>query len=69
MQQGKEPLRSFSDLLQFMKKTKDEPSSEPSVAPKLIDSQTAQESQPSVSVEPVSESKAMDQGDSTAPPA
>lgn len=25
MQQGKEPLRSFSDLLQFMKQTKDEP--------------------------------------------
>ena len=35
MQTGKEPLRSFSDLLQFMKKERDEPIVEKVVAPKV----------------------------------
>jgi transcriptional accessory protein Tex/SPT6 len=35
MQQGKEPLRSFSDLLQFMKVSRDEPAVEQVAAPKV----------------------------------
>jgi len=32
MQTGKEPLRSFSDLLQFMKKDRDEPVAAPKLS-------------------------------------
>jgi len=35
MQTGKEPLRSFSDLLQFMKKERDEPVVEKVAAQKV----------------------------------
>jgi len=70
MQQGKEPLRSFSDLLQFMKKPKEEPSVEQTVAPKSSGSVDTESVAPSASVESASESvRSSDQGDASAPPA
>ncbi|MEQ1829796.1 MAG: S1 RNA-binding domain-containing protein, partial [Pirellula sp.] len=69
MQQGKEPLRSFSDLLQFMKKTRDEPISESSDAPKPNDS-VENHAASTTTLESVADSSSQnDQGDTTPPPA
>ena len=56
MQTGKEPLRSFSDLLQFMKKEKEEPVVVRQDVEKVVpQKQEATESTPT-SAEPSSES-------------
>jgi len=73
MQQGKEPLRSFSDLLQFIKKPKDEVVAEqvvvtPTVVQEVVRDEPASEPTSSVS-ESLSASPSVDQGDGSAPTA
>ena len=73
MQQGKEPLRSFSDLLQFIKKPKDEVATEqvvvtPPVVQEVVREEPANQPASSVS-ESTAASPAVDQGDGSAPTA
>lgn len=73
MQQGKEPLRSFSDLLQFIKKPKDDVVTEqvvvtPPVVQEVVREEPANEPTSSVS-ESLSASPSVDQGDGSAPTA
>jgi hypothetical protein len=73
MQQGKEPLRSFSDLLQFIKKPKDEVATEqtvvtPPVVQEVVREEPANEATSSVS-ESTAASPSVDQGDGSAPTA
>jgi hypothetical protein len=73
MQQGKEPLRSFSDLLQFIKKPKDEVVTEqvvvtPPVVQEVVREEPANEPASSVSESPAA-SPSVDQGDGSAPTA
>lgn len=73
MQQGKEPLRSFSDLLQFIKKPKDEVVAEPvvvtpAVVQEVVREEPAKEPASSVSESPAA-SPSVDQGDGSAPTA
>jgi transcriptional accessory protein Tex/SPT6 len=70
MQQGKEPLRSFSDLMQFMKKTRDEPSVENNLSPKSVEYVPSEPSVPASQVERVAETEMpVEQGESTPPQA
>jgi protein Tex len=65
MQQGKEPLRSFSDLLQFMKAPKEEPSIEQPSAPKSSSGDT-----PVVEAsQSTSDANRVQESDNSAPPA
>ena len=69
MQQGKEPLRSFSDLLQFIKKPKDEVAAEQSVTTPPVVQEVVREEPASEPAGSVSESPSVDQGDGSAPTA
>ena len=70
MQKGKEPLRSFSDLLQFIKKSKDEPTEEQNPAPKLETSVRSSDAQSETPVENSSQGvETTDRGDASAPSA
>jgi protein Tex len=77
MQQGKEPLRSFSDLLQFMKQPKDETTVETTVEPKseqVVAPKAQADSLPSVPQHPLnvtteSVQPANDNGENAAPTA
>ena len=70
MQQGKEPLRSFSDLLQFIKKSKDEPTEEQTPAPKLETSVRSTDAQNETPVETKSQGvETTDRGEASAPSA
>lgn len=70
MQKGKEPLRSFSDLLQFIKKSKDEPTVEQNPAPELETSVRSSDAQIETPVENSSQGvETTDRGDASAPSA
>jgi len=70
MQKGKEPLRSFSDLLQFIKKSKDEPTVEQNPAPELETSVRSSDAQNETPVENRSQGvETTDRGDASAPSA
>jgi predicted RNA-binding protein with RPS1 domain len=70
MQKGKEPLRSFSDLLQFIKKSKDEPTVEQTPAPELETSVRSSDTQNETPVENSSQGvETTDRGDASAPSA
>ena len=70
MQKGKEPLRSFSDLLQFIKKSKDEPTVEQTATPELETSVRSSDAQNETPVENSSQGvETTDRGDASAPSA
>ena len=65
MQTGKEPLRSFSDLLQFMKKERDEPVVEKAAAPKVESVDLSPTSADSSNENIVSHVESMERGDAS----
>lgn len=74
MQQGKEPLRSFSDLLQFMQKNKEEVSSESKLVQSVVTQSEMQSGNASAGMEsaltdPINQDQSIDHGDTTPPPA
>jgi len=69
MQQGKEPLRSFSDLLQFIKKPKDEVVTEQVVVPTPVKQEVVLDEQVREATSSAVESPSVDQGDGSAPTA
>ena len=65
MQTGKEPLRSFSDLLQFMKKERDEPVVEKVGAPKVESVDLSPTSADSSNENVVNHAESMERGDAS----
>ncbi|HUP82032.1 MAG TPA: Tex-like N-terminal domain-containing protein [Pirellula sp.] len=65
MQTGKEPLRSFSDLLQFMKKERDEPVVEKITAPKVESVDLSPTSSDASKENVVSHVESMERGDAS----
>ena len=65
MQTGKEPLRSFSDLLQFMKKERDEPVVEKDVTKKVETVDSSQNSADSSDENVVNRVESTERGDAS----